>query len=115
MEATINRFIERLKENRSLRPLYRNVDFCVELKGKRVSCLLAFDKEGCRRIEGGKADVTITGKDKDLIHLLEGKERLLMMAQRQALNIQGSYRRQLKLESLFLLNGTEKYLIYQLS
>ncbi|HEU5139450.1 MAG TPA: SCP2 sterol-binding domain-containing protein [Bacillales bacterium] len=115
MEATINRFIERLKENRSLRPLYRNVDFCVELKGKRVNYLLAFDKEGCRRIGEGKADVTISGKDKDLVHLLEGKERLLMMVQRQALDIQGAYRRQLKLESLFLLNGTEKYLIYQLS
>ncbi|HEX6923441.1 MAG TPA: SCP2 sterol-binding domain-containing protein [Bacillales bacterium] len=115
MEASINQFIERLKKNRSLRPLYRNVDFCVELKGRRTRLLLAFDKDGCRRLGDGKADVTITGKEKELIHLLEGRERLLMMAQRQVLSAQGSYRRLLKLESLFLLNGSERYLIYQMS
>jgi ubiquinone biosynthesis protein UbiJ len=117
LEASVNQFIERLKNNRSLRPLYRNADFSVELKGKRSKILLAFDKNGCRRLykTGMKADVTIFGKEKELIRLLEGKERLMMMAERQALGTQGTYRRLLKLESLFLLNGTESYLIYQLS
>lgn len=117
MEITINQFIDRLSENRSLKPLYRNAEFRVELKGKHTSLLLAIDKGGCRRLSepNGRADVMISGKEKDLVRLLEGKERLLMMVQRQALNAQGSYRRLLKLESLFLLNGTERYLIYQLS
>ncbi|HET7656993.1 MAG TPA: SCP2 sterol-binding domain-containing protein [Bacillales bacterium] len=116
LEACIHQFLERLKKNRSLKPLYRNADFCVALEGKNSRFLIAIDKEGCRLLPNeAKADVMISGKEKDLIHLLEGKERLLSMMQRQALTAKGTYRRLLKVESLFLLNGTERFLIYQLS
>lgn len=117
METSINQFTQRLKENRSLKPLYRNADFSVDLSGVNGCYRLAFDRDGCRRIpeRNGKADVVISGKEKELVHLLEGKERLLMMMQRQALNAQGSYRCLLKLESLFLLNGVAHYAIFQLS
>lgn len=117
MEIVMNQFVDRLNENRSLKPLYRNAEFSVELKGKHTRFFLSIHKGGCRRLPeiNGEADVTILGKEKDLIRLLEGKERLLTMVQRRALEAKGPYRRLMKLESLFLLNGTEKYMIYQLS
>lgn len=116
MEPSIDQFLDRLKKNRSLKPLYRNADFCVELKGKNSTYYLVIEKEGCRKLpEGAKADVQISGKEKDLVFLLDGKERLMSMVQRQALEVKGTYRRLLKVESLFLLNGTERFLIYQLS
>lgn len=116
MKTSIQQFVERLKKNRSLKPLYRNSDFCVALAGNHNTYYMAVEKEGCRLLpEGTRADVTISGNEKDLVHLLEGKERLMSMVQRQALEVQGTYRRLLKVESLFLLNGTERFLIYQLS
>lgn len=117
MEGSINEFISRLEDNRSLRPLYRSTDFRVEMKTERNRYLLTFNKDGCHRLFDldERMDVVISGRERQLLRVVEGEKRLLEMSGRGILTAEGSYRRLLKLESLFLLNGTEKYLIYQLS
>lgn len=116
LETTINQFIDRLESNRSLRPLYRSTNFRVAIKSGRDRFLLFFNKEGCRIMDfTEQAEVVISGGERELLRLVEGEERLLEMAGRQDIVAQGFYRNLLKLESLFVLNAREKYLIYQLS
>lgn len=116
MEATINEFIHRLEGNRSLRPLYQRANFAVAIKNGHNRCSLLFTKEGCRVIDfSEQAEVVISAEERELSRLVEGEERLLEMAGRQAIAVRGPYRILLKLESLFVLNAKEKALIYQLS
>lgn len=116
LQTKVNDFVYRLNDNRSLRPLYKTSALRVMMQSGRERYLLMFSRNGCQLEDQGKADkmdVMIAGTEEALEKVLAGQERLLMMKKRKLITADGTYRRLLKLESLFILNGTERYWFYK--
>ncbi|MFC4618415.1 SCP2 sterol-binding domain-containing protein [Camelliibacillus cellulosilyticus] len=102
-------FIDALSQKPSLTPLYKNRRFTVEIQDgyERVWIELADGK--CRLLdtEPLEVDITVSGDAQMIETLMDGRERMLLMDEEGRLEVDGTLRNLLALESLFVLTGDE--------
>jgi ubiquinone biosynthesis protein UbiJ len=99
------RFVAVLSQKPALVPLYKNKRMDVEINGGEERVWIRFDDGHCERLVAApeRVDVTVNGSIEDVMALVNGSERLMLLEEEGRLKVEGHLRHLLALESLFLL------------
>ncbi|MFC7394334.1 SCP2 sterol-binding domain-containing protein [Scopulibacillus cellulosilyticus] len=107
LKETSENFVQTLLQKPVLQPLYKNRSFILQLDDKKETVWISFCNGECELLDEhpDNIDVYVSGEENQIVALINGSERLMVLEKEGRLRIDGLERHLLVLESLFLLTG----------